>query len=226
MKKLAIAFILSPFFSISQVTDSVKPKNKKIDIGITFSPDYSYRRLKSDVENRFVADVLDTVELAKFGFTTGLNAIYRFNAKLSISIGLLFADKGERLKNGSIPTIVGYTNHYYYLDIPFKVNYNLTDKKNILYVTAGFSGNLFLNARSTYKYESSIDKIVQKNDFDVEKMTFSMNAGLGINCPMNKTSFFKIETLYRESITPIINNAPIKRNLFSIGINLGFYHCF
>lgn len=78
MRQLTFLLItILPLTIRSQSTTESKPaeKSKRISLGLIFSPDYSYRTLKSDgsmganaaVSNR------DKLEVAKMGYTAGLN---------------------------------------------------------------------------------------------------------------------------------------------------------
>src|SRR5688500_6533942 len=72
---------------------------KKYDIGFTFSPDYSFRVLKTNFSgDTWVKDTYDTIEVSKYSFTTGLNFIFHVNKHFFIGTGLLLSDKGEKTK--------------------------------------------------------------------------------------------------------------------------------
>ena len=210
-----------------QSTDSLKLK--KHHIGISFSPDYSFRILKSDANTTFIKNTLDTLEVAKLGYTTGLNYTYSFSKKISIATGFLLSNKGEKTKKtfSSVPAKFNYNNQYYYIDIPIKANYYLIHKKVKLFVTAGLSTNVFLVQKTSQITGYTNDDV--KNNFynktDISAINFVMLAGFGIDCPLYKSWSFKLEPLYRRSVTPTTNTA-VKKYLYSVGLNVGFYKAF
>jgi len=57
--------------SFSGFTQSYKYLSKKrFSVGVSFSPDYTYRTLKSNVDNNGFIDMRNETETARFGFTT------------------------------------------------------------------------------------------------------------------------------------------------------------
>ena len=242
-KTLLLLFLL-PVILFCQTNDSIKMKDSpkikdstktgKFEIGISFSPDYSYRTLKTDASNQLIKDTRDTLESAKFGYSAGINVAYHFNKKLVIEAGLLFSDKGEKTKKvafvdvpqGQDPIYYSYKYNYYYLDIPLKADYYILTGKLKLYVTAGVSGNIFLIQKTT--------ELQGHNNSDYQKTTSTFNpgfnrlniaviAGAGINLKMSDKLNLKLEPIYRRSITSVIN-APVKTYLYSAGINIGIYY--
>jgi Outer membrane protein beta-barrel domain len=235
MKTIHLLFIIFlPFTLFSETGDSVK--TKKLQIGITYSPDYSYRKLKSDASGKLIADMRDTMEIGKYGFTTGVNIVYLITKKISIASGLLLSDKGERTKkyalgnaaSGVLPVNNRFIYHYMYLDIPIKANYYILTGKLKLFVTAGMSANIFLTQKTTsildYNSRSS-EKKTSTVESDFSKINLAYTAGLGIDYPISTKMNFKLEPVYRRSITSVIN-APVKSYLYSVGLNVGLYYQF
>ncbi len=241
-----ILFMCLPFVLFSQTADTVKPnvlpkikdttKTHKFEIGFSFSPEYSYRTLKAngDEQSQLVKQSRDTMEIAKFGFTGGVNVAYRINKNIVVETGILFADKGEKTKKmsfsetapGQSPIYITYKYNDYYLDIPIKANYYIQTGKLKLYVTAGVSANIFLTQKTTILQGHS--------NSDYEKTTFKVNpgfnrfnlavlAGAGLNLKMTEKMNLKVEPVYTRCITSIIN-APVKAYFYSAGVNIGIYY--
>jgi len=236
--RLIILLTIIPLTTYSQKADSIR--TKKFYFGLTFSPDYCYRTLKSDnsKSSMFITDYRDTTEIPKIGFTTGLNLIMEISKRIAIETGLLFSDKGEKTKaiskkwisnSGqsltSLPSKVTANFKYYYLDIPIKVNYYLKTEKLKLYVTAGISPNIFLVERSILIYEYNDGRISRNTTFGnngFSRVNLAFIAGLGCSYDVTQKIFLKIEPTFRHSITSI-NNTPIKGYLYSAGLNTGLY---
>ncbi len=251
MKKLIILFLFfTPFSMIGQEEDTLKKqvsmpvensllpiadslvklapqkqKIRKIDVGFSYSPDYCYRLISTSSTDRWMANLYDTTETYKVGYSTGINGVYHFSENATLSSGLLFSDKGEQVKSYAVPTITKYVNHYYYLDIPLKINYYISQKKARFYLTAGVSANVFLNHRIVYFSDNSTDKNAITGSKNLSKVNFSGIAGVGIDCPLAEKWYFKLEINYRQNISPILN-APVKRYLFNVGPQIGFYYQF
>ena len=233
MKKLIIFLLLFSFFaSFGKTTDSVKVM--KFQIGISFSPDYSYRNIISDANNKSIKDMRDSLEVPKLGYTTGINLAYHLNKKIVLETGILFSDKGEKTKkisladapSGQLPFYYIYDYHYYYIDIPLKANYYIISGKCKVYVAAGISTNIFLVQKTTLLQghnNNDYQKTSSAFSPGFNKFNFGLLAGAGISCKMTDKLDFKAEPIYTRSITSIIN-APIKSYLYSAGLNIGIYY--
>ena len=209
--------MFSPISFFSQ--ESVFPKLRKFDVGFSYSTDYSYRTIKSDEINRDIVNLYDTIESAKYGYTTGISGTYFKSNKFSFTLGFLLSDKGEKSEVFVNSTNSRLKNHYYYLDLPIKSNYYLLKENNKLYVTAGISSNLFLFSKSS---NFSNEKAV-KNNINLNPVNFAAIGGIGFDFDLSDSWHFKSEILYRHSIQAIMNS-PIKRSLFSTGVNFGFFY--
>jgi hypothetical protein len=160
MKKLILAAVaLISLNASAQVTD-IKPASK-IAIGLTFSPDYSYRSLSSDAASIWIANDREDFEIPKFGFTAGPRVLFTLGNRLALESGILFSDKGEKTSNMRysgdpedifMPVLGRHNFHYYYLDVPVKANYYLTSKKVKLFVSVGTSVNFFVAEKITSTY--------------------------------------------------------------------------
>jgi len=130
MKNIILFIILlNTFFVFGQSADSLKIS--KHTLGISFSPDYCFRKLVSSSTEEWIKEGIDTLEVPKMGFTAGLNYQYCLNSKIEIATGILLSNSGEKTKKQftSKPSVFNYTNHYYYLDIPVVIKYNILRKK-------------------------------------------------------------------------------------------------
>ena len=207
--------LVLPFRVFSQAADS--SQSRKMDIGFNYSADYSYRNLTAAESDRSIVEMYDSIEHGRYGSTFGLNGIYSFSDKISLSLGVLFSDKGEKTKVALVDKNLSYLNHYYYLDIPLKVNYFVFKKQ--IYFTGGISSNLFL--KSTIR-DIDQNKTVNTN-LNSNKINMSYLGGIGINQQLSDSWYFKSEVLYRHSINPMMK-APINRYLYSVGISVGFFY--
>lgn len=221
-----------PTVLFCQIAES--DKTKKYELGISYSPDYSFRTLKPEAAAKWIAEIRDSLEIPKLGYTAGLNLVSNFHKKFSIATGLLLSDKGERTKKyssknivaGNSPSDITLINRYYYLTIPVKVNYYILTQKIKLYVTAGVSTNIFINQQTIMLLEYS-DGSTERNKYKVKSefktLNFDVVVGVGLDYELTEKFNFKLEPLYKRSIISVIN-APIKTYLYSTGINIGIYY--
>ncbi len=212
-----------------KLTDTTK--THKWELGGSFSPEYSYRTLKADETSQTIKEIRDTLEVAKFGYTVGLNLLYRLNNRLTIETGILLSDKGEKTKKTSFTDVPAgqkimyytYKYNYYYLGIPLKANYSITTGKLNLYVTAGVSANIFLTQKTTLitgHDSKDWERNTTQTKSGFNSVNFAMLAGLGLQYKLNNKINIKVEPLYTRSLTSVIN-APVKSYLYSTGINFG-----
>ncbi len=208
-------------------------KTSKFEIGCSVSPGYGYRKLKADAESNDIKQIRDTLEVARFGYTAGINVKYRFNNKIGIETGILYSDKGEKTKRTSFEDVPSgqkviyytYKYHYHYLDIPLKVNYYFFTGKVKLYVTAGISTNIFINKKTTLLKghdKTDWEKTNSKTTTGFNRFNFALLAGAGINYKISDKLNLKAEPMYSRSLTSIIN-APVKEYLYSYGLSIGIY---
>ena len=85
---------------ISLAVSAQKPKQShKINIGFSFSPDYSFRTLKNGDGNSSTDQVIKSrndIEKAKFGYTTGLNVAFHFSSLIGFETGVHYSNKGYK----------------------------------------------------------------------------------------------------------------------------------
>jgi hypothetical protein len=236
MKLLLTLLTLIPLTLFCQ--NPATPKKVEFSIGLTFSPDYCYRTLKTDGSiaiYKWAAESRDTFEIPKFGYTTGLNFAVKFNKRFSLETGLLFSDKGEKTKrlsdlhaikpDSTMPTAVSFIYRYIYLDIPFKVNYYILTKRTKLYVMAGISPNILLTQQtaSVIEFNDGRKETNRSHESGYLLVDLTVIAGLGFSYDLSDKLSFRLEPTYRRSITPI-NDGGIRSYLYSIGLTTGLYY--
>lgn len=240
MNKIIICFLLLILpYTVFCNTSSDSTKPEKAQIGFVISPDYCFRALKADGDAQWMANIRDTMEIPKFGYSAGLNFAHTLGPKFLFEAEILFTNKGEATKKYNIENVpqqeiktvmkTSYLKNYYYLDIPLKVNYFFLSKNNLrLFVTVGLSVNTYLG-QSTFVTEQYNDGsqrgYVSKAQLNYEKVNLAMLAGIGLNYDLTDRYVFKLEPIYKRSINSIID-APVKSYLYSVGLNVGISYRF
>jgi hypothetical protein len=235
MRALFLFLLIIPLSAYCQSSGTITKRN--FSIGLSVSPDYSFRTLKANASNQWFADSRNDIEIPKIGYTVGLKLHSGLNKRFSFEAGLLFSDKGERTRKTdlnfaqskqALPIKSSMIYHYFYLDIPLKVRYYfLATGNGGFFVSAGLSPNFFLSQKSTSIVEYDDGHIKKNHSFrgNLSRVNLSFTAGIGFQTDISKALYLSIEPTYRRSITSIIDAEP-KSYLFSAGLDLGLYYRF
>lgn len=234
----SLVFLILPITSFCSEGDSIR--SDKFQLGVTYSPEMSYRHLKATTDYNWFKKIQDDMDAPKFGFSAGINFGCILSTRLTLEIQALYANKGYQTKERIVetelqsgplikmPYLSNAVYSYRYLDIPLKLNYYLINKKVKFYITAGFSANIFLDQQTTtiIKYkDGSENKFKSNTKKGGEPFNFSTLVGVGLNYNLSDHNIFKIEPAFNYSITPLMN-APIKNHLYTAGIRVGIAHTF
>lgn len=231
MKYLVVFFVLIPLLGFTQNTDV---SESKFSIGLSFSPDYSFRKIVSDnsLSSNSIVNHRDTFEIPKLGFTGGLSLQYRLGRVFTIETGLYFSDKGE--KTNDMPLImevdegmrnVRFVYHTSYIDIPLKTNINLLSGNFKAYISAGVVANVFIFERNVSFVEYASGKENKNSSltttlFDYNRLALGFMAGFGLSYDISDKFTCKFEPNYKRFITSA-THAPIKGFFYSTGLNVG-----
>ncbi len=234
-KIITIIFvILTPLLLPAQ--NSEHKINRKLSIGISFSPDYAYRNLYLENDEYDFVGGRNESEKPRFGYTTGLVAKYQFRRRLAIESGIQFSDKGFKIKgtiedfvtsegttpynDPSIPDKYKFDYCFYNIGIPVKLNYYFLQKKVGLFVSGGFSSDFFLSGKTKYKLEfrDRTEKNSYSADENFNKINFTGIAGVGLKTMISQKLHLQFEPVLRYTFTPLFNT-DLKQYQYSIGAN-------
>ncbi|MBL4658198.1 MAG: outer membrane beta-barrel protein [Flavobacteriales bacterium] len=231
-KLLSLVLIISSCYHVfGNSLDSTQ--TDKLRVGLSFSTDYCFRSISGDASVKWLVDARNDLEDPKIGFTTGLKLNGGINEKFAVEFGILYSDKGEKIKDlvftnivGEVTGIVDIVYHYEYLDLPLSLNYIFINKKVKMLLTGGLSVNIFLNYRGV-SITDNLDGTSEKKSFsteeDLEAINLAMLAGVGVEFGISDKLDLRIESIFRNSMTSIID-APIKQFPYSIGLNIGVFY--
>ena len=243
MRKLLFILLFFPAYLWGQSEFS------KIQIGVNFSPDYNYRTLKS-TGNGFddVIDFQNGHEVGKFGYTTGISAIYNFSKLIGIEIDVQFSEKGYQTKtmesividpnDPAVPDKWNYRYKYEYIDVPLKANFTFGKKKLRYIATAGFAANFLIDVKSTFveKYGNETKKQTEViTDAGHNKYNISPIIGAGIDYKINNKISVRAVPEFRYGLIKLYNNQytsdvgerlSFSEHLWNIGLNVGIYYGF
>ncbi len=224
-------------FPLLGYCQSADDSERKFSVGLSFSPDYCYRSIISDKSsvNDIICKNRDSIEIPKYGFTSGISLKYRLNKTISLESGVFYSEKGEKTKSIALKSDIdeGFAKlkliyHYSYLDIPLKVNINLLTSKLKVYISAGLVANIFMSNKniSYVEYTDGSTKSFSNNyNNEYNRLALSFIAGLGLSYDISDKFTCKFEPSYKRFITSA-TNTPIKGYFYSSGLNVGIDYKF
>jgi hypothetical protein len=198
---------------------------KKHQLGVTYSTDFTFRLLEADTKSMWIKEIADSMEAPKYGYATGIHYSHAIGKKTSLTTGAFFTNNGEKTKNNVDLQTVNYTNHFYFISIPVRLDYVFISKKVDIYSTFGLSGNFFIQQKTVMRMEDKKDAVQFTNRTSLSSFNLGAIAGLGMQAKLADHWLFKLETLYKRSVTPV-NNDPIKKWLYALGTNFGLFYSF
>ena len=236
MKILLVLIASIPFVINAQETKK-SAANKNISIGISFSPDYSYRTLENNdgsSSSDMVIDLRNDIEKSKFGFTTGLNLNIRLSGKTGFQTGLLYSNKGYKIPKQATrlpipqpgqPTHFESKTNFNYLDIPLKFDFISGMGKVKFIIGAGVAANILLNNSeivTAFYADGRESEFDQSDGFDYNKFTISSLASVGLEYQLKENIFLRMEPTFRYELLNI-NDYPVTARLWNLGLNVGVY---
>ena len=228
---------------------------KKFQIGINISPDYCYRSLRNtngSMVSSWIAGLRNEDEIAKIGYTAGLNGCYNFNQHFSIEIGLQYSDKGYKTKEtellfgdlidprygfvypqSTMTSYIGVSSpkgsfiyHHYYLDFPMRINFMTGKKKFSFVIGLGIAANFFLQATTTsvLEYSNGVTREhTSKQIYHYELLDVSPTISAGVDYKVNSKINLRAEPTVRYGLLKIID-APVTGYLWNAGLNFSCYY--
>lgn len=235
---LFLLCIAAPIAVLGQSTSKASASYaNQFQLGINFSPDYCYRKLKTtdnSPETEEVFNSRNNIEYFKIGYSTGINGCLNINNFLGIETGLQYSNKGYQTfwstanfglpdPNGPIQSMFRY--HFHYLDIPMKANFILGQKKIKFMSSIGITTNFLLKETQTHflEYVNHTERKKQNTNFNYKKVNISPTISAGITLNLNNKINLRIEPTFRYGLLKIIN-APVTGYLYNVGLNLGCYY--
>jgi|ERR1035437_598426 opacity protein-like surface antigen len=242
MKKIILILLcFSTLYIYGGNNQDTTARKSKWKIGINFSPDYCFRKLDSTGINSFngapiltIKNFRDSIEIPKFGYTAGISIGYDVSSLISIETGVFYSDKGYQTKwmgpfgnAGPESFSARLTYSFYYIDIPFKVDVVLLNKRKFkAYINAGFVFNLFEKAENTSIESGNSNTTTSSNDMSkYNSLNISVLGGIGLEYKCSDKVSLKLEPSFRYGLYRIIEE-PITAYLWNAGVNVGVNYYF
>jgi hypothetical protein len=238
------------FFHDFFAQDSLKTKSinnrRSFSIGVNISPDYCYRTITNSTNTAFGSYIFESRnarEIAKLGYTAGVDIMYTISKRLSIETGLQFSNKGYSNKyveltfgdpidprygftysSGTVsqPVNFRFIYSYYYLDIPLRAIYSFGRNK-IRFVTGlGITTNIFLIQKTIGVFDNGYE-ITSKSTNSVRRINFSPTISLGGDYKINSRFNLRAEPTFRYGFMKTVD-APLGDHLWNAGFNISCYY--
>lgn len=238
MPKIVSIFFLILLISLGKAQAERYNSKKKFSFGFSFSPDYTYRTLKSNIDEIDFIDMRNETESARFGFTGGLTIKYQISKRLALETGLLYADRGDKMETDDadyvfpdegdpyIPDKIKTVYHYYFLGVPIKGNIYLLDKRTRVFLSGGVSFDFFSGSKTKQiaYYNGKKDvKSFSEEGVDFNNINLMGLAGFGIEYRLSKNYELRFEPIVRYSFSSLTSYSDIQTHLYSVGANIVIY---
>jgi len=229
MKKIFFIF----FLLVSNISFSKSPSLPRNLLGVTFSPEYSYRFLSGSDTYSWLIDLRNEIENPKFGNTIGFKYSYRILNKFFIEGGALYSSKGYDTKKLDLiyndpepnaPVSLYKRYSYSFLEIPVCANYQLFDSCGF-FISLGFIGNFPTRERVStfFQYaDGSETHDVSSGRSTTTNIFLSGIGGIGYFFRLSDKFYLKTEPFFKCSITPSASDN-VKDYFYSYGLEVGVY---
>jgi len=238
MKRVFILLMTFSSFVVQGQESKPSENIKRILIGVNFSPDYNFRTLKNNdgsSSSDLVIKSRNDIEIAKFGYTAGLNVCINFSQLVGLETGIQYSNKGYKTKdqdlifaqpNPSLPTKSKFIYTYQYIGIPLKAKFTVGKSKVRFLSSVGFMTNFLLQVKQTNILEYSDGKTDEKTQSitsNFKKVDISPMISLGIDYKVSDKIHLIAEPTFRYGVIKT-KDAPVTENLWNAGLNIVFYY--
>ena len=213
-------------------------RRKQIFIGTNFSPDYSFRTLTNTDGSSSSGAVINnrnSIERAKFGFTSGIGVSIEVSQSLAFETGLQISNKGYKTKSldlvfaqpdPALPIRASFMYSYQYVGIPLKGTFTLGKNRLRFLPGMGIMTNILVHQKVTSQQEypgGKTDIKSQSSTADYKKVDISPMISLGIKYRINSKTYITAEPTFRYGLIKT-RDAAIAEHLWSAGFNCGVYY--
>ncbi|MDR2284722.1 MAG: PorT family protein [Sphingobacterium sp.] len=159
--------------------------------------------------------------------SVGLALQYRVNKKMSLNVGLTYAETASTLASGSSANKIIQSQKINYIGLPLQVNYKMWNKKRVsAYVTGGATVEKSTNGRVTNEFILGDNvREIEKEPISASPFQFSLNSGVGVEAQLTRNVGLYIEPGIRynignsSTVQTIYNQKPVNFNL-NIGLRI------
>ena len=197
----------------------------KISIGLTQSFDLGYRISSADQTSAWMKIISDSIESPTLNQSSAIKLQFDLSNKISLRTGFIYSQKGFQYKSGSLAGFDRFKENYTLIEVPLQIVYKLGKKKNKPYVSLGTSAGYLIKSQAFYTLENSTKEVKMPLSSDLTKLQVNGILGLGMSFSLDQKWTLITELAYTQALFSI-SNGPLKKQLFTTGINLGLLRSF
>jgi hypothetical protein len=217
--------ILSFLVFITEINSQVNTLSNqkgKISLGLVQSLNVSYRISSSSSDLEWMELGLDSIEKPNLGNSTAVLANIGLSERFQLNTGLSRAKMGYQYKEGSLIGHTYYREEYNFIELPVHLIYKTNSKKSYCYMSIGLTSAFVYNSSARYKLEGQNNELRMKLNSNITDFQFTTRFGLGMSFYLSEYWNLKSELFYNQALQSI-SNGPIKKSLFSTGLNFGLF---
>jgi hypothetical protein len=192
----------------------------KISIGLTQSFDLGYRISSADQASTWIKNSSDSIETPTLTYSSAVKLQFELNDKITLRTGIVYAQKGINYRSVTLLGFDRYHENFTLLEVPIQVLYKLGEKKNKPYISLGTSAGYLIKSQAFYTLENSTKEVKMPLSSDLSKFQVNGILGLGMSFSLDQKWTLITELAYTQALFSI-SNGPLKKQLFTTGINLG-----
>ena len=228
-RHILFLFLLNITFTISAGNDQGEDFHR-IQVGVNFSPDNSYRILTGD---SYDIDRRNETEKARFGYTGGLAVNFNLNKVFGIESGIQYSDKGFSGKNywhvdGDDDYYEWWqkeVHHFHYIEIPLKARFVTGERKVRFSGSIGVTTGFLVGVATTTKYSDDRKTRTKQNDAEnYNRLNFFFSGSMGIDYKITQKSSIRIEPTFQYGLLSTIKSKDndLSEHLCSVGVNISY----
>lgn len=237
-------------FGQDSLNTKVNSESKRLQFGLSISPDYCYRTLKNNdgsTNASAIIDIRDANETYKIGYSAGVNMCYTISKKLAIELGVQYSKKGYAQKkteltfgdlidprygtvytssSSAVPANFKLRYNHIYLDVPLRAIFCFGEKKIHFLASVGLAANFLLKATQTLilQDENGDTKRETSNQpYDFNTFNISPTFSIGVDYIISRKINLQVEPTFRYGLLKFID-APVTGYLWNAGLNFTCYY--
>ena len=220
---LTSSLLLNTLFSNAQT--NIQQNQSKTSIGLTQSIDLGYRFSSANSASIWMKNISDSIEKPTLANSSAVKFQFDLNKKITLRTGIGYAQKGYQYKSGSLAGFDLYKEQFSLIEVPVQVLYKFGQKKNIPYISIGTSAGYLIKSQAFYTLENCTDEVKMDLTTDLSKFQINGILGLGMSFSLNQKWNLISELNYSQALYSI-SSGPLKKQLFTAGINIGLFRYF
>ena len=228
MKRLFILLSMIPLYSVL-LGQGKSDDFHRIQLGVNFAPAYAYRTLNWDSEN-WILQGRNEYEIAKFGYSGGLNIYYNLNDWFGIGSGIQYANKGYRAKKvymdeDQTDFVLNNSqwfrtvHRFHYVEIPLKAQFTMGKQKVRFLSGVGLTTGFLLNQTNAFQYDGGENKSENYAD-QYNRINLFPTVSVGVDYKITSKSNVRIEPMFQYGIVETAKSSD--EYLWSLGVNVSY----